>query len=274
MGVIFGGIGYWLFGDDGFFYGFLAGIVLGIIGAVGNAMETVQTNQAKADKPKFKSVTASDICKPIINKNKPKSLSDEHYLYRGAALPLGNRTEWTKRQPAPEFFPACPYCKNILKNKKKPARRSEFVCPHCEEYISVDPHQWAFPQMYLTDVQACYVHFIDGMGYYAGTIGGYDAFIEEWNRLKKKFNGNPGLGDVIWGIMVKNQLRIQQQMTKDVSEQLKYLEADECFCDDYLGGQYSELTHDFRQFEADLKYSRKELKIEKERLEKEKSKAG
>ena len=129
----------------------------------------------------------------------------------------------------------CPYCKAELLNRKPPKRRSAFKCPTCQKEITVDPHQFIYPFVYLTEKQANYVGFLWQLDHWVFTKGGKNDYQRMKTELAKKFRAEPRVGDVIWGLMNKSLME----------------------CDQFERGNVQDLMKDFRKFEGQLKRPRK-----------------
>ena len=97
--------------------------------------------------------------------------------------------------------PECPYCGTRIRRKNVPKRRSSFGCKACGEYIEVIPGNWLYGSVYLTDEQAGYLSFLEQLDHWVFTIGSQADYIAMQAALRKKFGGEPGIGDVIWGLM-------------------------------------------------------------------------
>ena len=127
--------------------------------------------------------------------------------------------------------PSCPYCKAEFLNRKPPKRRSVFKCSTCQGEVTVDPHQFIYPSVYLTEKQATYVSFLWQLDHWVFTRGSKNDYQQMKAELAKKFRTEPGVGDVIWGLMNKSLME----------------------CDQFECGDVQDLMKEFRKFESQLK---------------------
>lgn len=118
--------------------------------------------------------------------------------------------------------PQCPYCHEYVKRKKMPERRSSFRCKACGKQIEVDPNQWLYDRPYLTDEQAGYLAFLEQLDRWVFTLGSRDDYRRVQAVLRQKFGGEPGIGDVIWGLMNESQ-RVLGEKHNAAIEELRQL---------------------------------------------------
>ena len=124
---------------------------------------------------------------------------------------------WTQ----PGFEPACPYCKTSLAGRKLPSRRSSFACHSCREQITADPTQWLYPTPYLTEHQARYVGFLWQLDRWCFAKGSRDDYESMRAQLRKNFGGDPGVRDVIWGLMNLSVMECGESHAKQMAETAK-----------------------------------------------------
>lgn len=158
---------------------------------------------------------------------------------------LGNRTESPPAVP-PSLPPrllatqtnlSCPYCGKDFSKRKTPSRRSTFNCPACAKSVYVEPTQPIYPTPYLDDIQATYVNFLWQLDHWVFGIGSNDDYRRKKTELAKQFGKEPGIGDVIWGLM-------NDSLVKACQDQIERREM-------------KKLISDFRTFENEMKKGRK-----------------
>ncbi|MBW7905309.1 MAG: hypothetical protein LC135_05280 [Phycisphaerae bacterium] len=114
--------------------------------------------------------------------------------------------------------PQCPYCREYLKRSKLPERRSSFQCKACGGQITVDPHQWLFDTPYLTDEQAGYVGFVWQLDRWVFALGSRADYEKVRANLRQRFGVEPGIGDVIWGLMNESILALTEKHNAELAE--------------------------------------------------------
>lgn len=162
--------------------------------------------------------------------------------------------------------PQCPYCREYLKRSKMPERRSSFRCRACGEQIHVDPNQWLYPTPYLTDEQAGYLGFLEQLDHWVFTLGSRADYEKMRAALRQKFGGEPGIGDVLWGLMNESIRLLGERHNAEV-EELRWT-FDGRIPRELAGPTLAqtemkdvrELMKDFRAFEQEVKAARKERK--------------
>ena len=180
-------------------------------------------------------------------------------------------TTWAKAEPVmpqtvpapkPAFVPVCPYCKSHFKNRKPPKRRSAFKCPTCKEQISVDPEQYVYPSSYLTEKEAGYLRFLYDLDYFAFSSGSYADYGQMHATLAKRFGRDPGVSDIIWGLMNLSQLQClarRNQKARELAHLRVYerefgpLQGD----DNWELDRIRDLMKEFHEFEKRMKSERK-----------------
>jgi DNA-directed RNA polymerase subunit M/transcription elongation factor TFIIS len=163
--------------------------------------------------------------------------------------------------------PTCPYCGTALPGRKPPKRRSTFACPNCGEAINVDPMQFIYPGPYLTDEQAGYVEFVWQLDRWVFTRGSHKDYEQMRGALRKKFGGEPGVGDVIWGLMNQAVLDCSKEHARQVAELRRTFPDDpktvrELMPDNYELNDVRELMEEFREFERQAKEERRRKKTQ------------
>lgn len=159
--------------------------------------------------------------------------------------------------PKPTFIPVCPYCKAELKNRKSPKRRSIFTCPKCGESISVDPQQFLYPSMYLTEEQTGYVGILWQLNHWVWTRGSYSDYMKMEKILSTKFGSKAYIRDVIWGLMNQSILDCQQNEQREYQEAIKLgfskKEAKKMITSDFELKMLRDLMAEFQEFEKEIK---------------------
>jgi len=101
----------------------------------------------------------------------------------------------------PHLRPLCPYCRIDLPPRKPPTRRSSFKCPACGGRIYVEPTQPIYPTPYLDETQRQYVRFLWQLDRWIFALGSDEDYARKKQELALQFGCEPGVGDVIWGLM-------------------------------------------------------------------------
>jgi hypothetical protein len=157
-------------------------------------------------------------------------------------------------------FPRCPFCNAALKNRKTPKRRSSFGCPSCHETIFVDPYQYIYPSVYLTDEQNGYVGFLWQLDHWVFTKGSYKDYQQMKNELTGRFGQKPDVRDIIWGLMNLSLTECIDKGEKDrrlfIAQGFSSKEADE-LKDNLFVEEIQNLMEEFREFEKQVKSNRK-----------------
>ncbi len=162
--------------------------------------------------------------------------------------------------------PQCPYCTVNLLRKKVPTRRSSFKCKACGEQIIVEPNNWLYDSIYLDEHQAGYVGYVEQLDHWVFTEGSRKAYEQMREKLRKKFGGEPRIGDVIWGLMNQSVIAVNQHYDKQQEElrrtfdgrvprELKLTAADKVELRDLR-----DLMKDFQAFERAMKAEAKSRK--------------
>lgn len=162
--------------------------------------------------------------------------------------------------------PQCPYCGAYSKRSKIPDRRSSFRCKACSEQIFVEPNQWLYGTPYLTEEQADYLGFLEQLDRWIFTLGSRDDYEKMRAALRKKFGGEPGIRDVLWGLMNESLSVLGEQHNAGIEELRQTFDGE---IPHYMlkgaGAKYEieevrELMKNFRAFEREAKAARKERK--------------
>lgn len=165
--------------------------------------------------------------------------------------------------------PQCPYCGVYLVRKSAPKRRSTFKCKACGEEIFVEPSNWLYAGVYLNEQQAGYVGYVEQLDHWVFTIGSRDDYHRTREQLRKKFGGEPGIGDVIWGLMNQSVVAINESYERRMQE-IRRTFGGRVPCemaltkDDKVELQdLRELMDDFRAFEKEMRANAKKRKQKK-----------
>lgn len=162
--------------------------------------------------------------------------------------------------------PQCPYCREYVKRSKIPARRSSFRCKACSAQIHVEPKQWLYATPYLTDEQAGYLGFLEQLDHWVFTLGSRKDYCRTRDALRKKFGGEPGIGDVLWGLMHESLRVLGDKHNVGIEETRRVFggiippELVDSAGTKYEREMLKELMDDFQQFERAAKASRKRRK--------------
>lgn len=107
----------------------------------------------------------------------------------------------------PPLPPRCPYCGADFSARKPPRRLSKFKCTACSKTVQVNPYQFIYPTPYLTEIQEGYAGFLWQLDHWVFTIGSKQDYIAMRENLRQKFSAEPGVGDIIWGLMSLSMLK-------------------------------------------------------------------
>lgn len=162
--------------------------------------------------------------------------------------------------------PQCPYCEEYIRRKKVPQRRSSFKCKACGEQVFVEPANWLYDSIYLTEHKAGYVGFVEQLDHWVFTIGSRDDYERTRAQLRQKFGGEPGIGDVIWGLMNQSIVAINESYERRMQEirstfdgriprDMAMTAADKVELQDLR-----QLMKEFREFEREMKAKAKQRK--------------
>lgn len=158
--------------------------------------------------------------------------------------------------------PQCPYCREYLKRSKLPERRSTFQCKACGGRITVDPHQWLYDTPYLTDEQAGYAGFVWQLDRWVFTLGSRADYEKVRANLRQRFGVEPGIGDVIWGLMNESVLNLTERQQRGKQELRDFMDGRIQEIGNYDVREEIKLVRElmtkFRAFERDLKAARKD----------------
>lgn len=125
----------------------------------------------------------------------------------------------------------CPYCQAELKRRKVPQRRSSFKCHSCSKKIYVEPDQPIYPSPFLTEVEAGYVGYLWQLDHWVFTMGSNEDYFRKKKELSKRFECEPGIGDVLWGLMNESMIKTcedeaDRKMVKTLMNDFKTFEKD------------------------------------------------
>lgn len=123
-------------------------------------------------------------------------------------------------EPQPSFIPVCPYCETEFKNRKRPTRRSSFKCPACKKPIAVEPKQYLYSSMYLTREQAQYVYYLWQLDRWVFAKGSFADYSQMKATLTMKFGGDPGVRDVVWGLMNESAATCGDKYSAEMIQEL------------------------------------------------------
>lgn len=151
------------------------------------------------------------------------------------------------------FEPKCPYCSAELTGRKRPSRRSKFTCKHCNQVVAVDPKQFLYDTPFLTERQASYAKYIWQLDHWVWTRGSREDYERKHRELRKRFGGEPGVGDVIWGLIQDSKLDTMKQLAQEKAHLSKVLGDSSYQPDTIFLDELTALEADFRQFEQNHK---------------------
>lgn len=140
------------------------------------------------------------------------------------------------------------------------------MCKVCTEQIFIEPANWLYDSIYLTEHQAGYVGYIEQLDHWVFTQGSQDDYDRMRTGLRQKFGSEPGVGDVIWGLMNESVLALGEQHNAEIDQLRRTFDGRvprdmsssttaKFELEDLRG-----LMKDFRSFERDMKAKLRERK--------------
>jgi hypothetical protein len=123
--------------------------------------------------------------------------------------------------PAPAFEPMCPHCKTRLTDQTPPTTKYVDECTQCHREIFIEPNQFLYPTMYLSEEQAGYTNFIDQLNYWPFGRGSWQDFESMKAHLAAKKGFEPTSRDVVVAL-TELTLAGCQMREKQIGQRLVY----------------------------------------------------
>ena len=159
--------------------------------------------------------------------------------------------------PEPAFEPICPHCHAALPEQARPARKYVDECTQCHREIYVEPQQFLYPTMFLTEEQAGYINFIDQLNYWPFGRGSWQDYEDMKAHIAAKRGAEPPVREVV-AALIELTMTACQAREKQAGQKLIYKGRD---VEPLLNGsdpkhdreEVLNLTAEVKKFEKDMR---------------------